>query len=385
MSSSTPEPARRGLAPSAGEVLGLIRATGGLSRAQLLERSGMARSTLYARLEELAGLGVVYEAEALDPAARGRPSRRIRFDDRRLVVLAVVIGQAVVRVAVTDPSGRELRFRTLPARLGRPADAVLGPLLDAGQALLDERPGAVLAGVGIAVPAPVDVRTGLLHGATTVPDWSPDAALTAAARFGVPVVVENDGRAEALGESRPGETLVYAKVATGISCGVVVDRQVLGGARGVAGDIGHILVDPDGPVCRCGRRGCLAAFSSGAGMLARLTGPATLDALVAAVRAGDPAVLAELDVAAGHFGRALAAIVATVNPGRLLLGGALGRLPPMVERVRGRVLTDVVDRVGADLVVEPSERGEAAGSCGLAELVMRRRYAPEAIDAVLQR
>ena len=383
MSSSTPE--RRSLAASAGEVLALIRATGGLSRAQLLERSGMARSTLYARLEELAGLGVVYEAEALDPAGRGRPSRRLRFDDRRLVVLAVVIGQAVARVAVTDTTGRELRLRTLPAGLGRPAEAVLEPLLDAGQALLDEGPGEVLAGVGIAVPAPVDVRTGLLHGATTVPDWPPDAALTAAGRFGVPVVVENDGRAEALGESRPGETLVYAKVATGISCGVVVDRQVLGGAHGVAGDIGHILVDPDGPVCRCGRRGCLAAFSSGAGMVGRLAGLRTLDDLVAALSAGDAAAIAELDAAAGHLGRALAAIVATLNPERLLLGGAVGRLRPMVERVRGRVLADVVDRVREDLRVEASEQGEAAGSCGLAALVMRRRYAPAAIDAELQR
>ena len=386
MSTSAGAGGRRGLAPSAGAVLGLIRETDGLSRAQLLALSGMARSTLWARLEELAALGLVYEAETLG-ATRGRPSRRIRFDDRGRVVLTVAIGQAVARVAVTDTGGNELRAQTLPVRLSRPADDVLGPLLEAGQAQLDQAPDELLAGVGVAVPAPVDVRTGLIQGATTVPQWPADAVLTAAGRlFDVPVVVENDGRAEALGESARDETLVYAKIATGISCGIVVDGQVLEGVRGVAGDIGHILVDPDGPQCRCGRRGCLAAFSSGAGMLDRLVpaGLRTLDELVAAVQDGDETALAELDAAAHHLGRALAATVATVNPSRLLLGGVVGRLAPMVDAVRARVLTDVVDRVAEGLLVEGSTWGEASGSRGLADLVMRRVYAPEVIDALLQ-
>ncbi|HLU60102.1 MAG TPA: ROK family transcriptional regulator [Pseudonocardia sp.] len=370
-----------GSAPSAGTILELIRQTGGLSRAELLERSGMARSTLYARLEELAALGVIYEAEPLE-AGRGRPSRRIRFDDRGRVVLAVAIGQAIARVSVTDVSGRELRSRTRPVELSRPAAEVLDPLLDIGAVLL--APGDVLAGVGVAVPAPVDVRTGLIRAATTIADWPADAALTAAGRrFGVPVVVENDGRAEALGECAPGETMVYAKVATGISCGIVVDGQVVGGARGVAGDIGHILVDPAGPRCRCGRRGCLAAFSSGAGLVERL-GLGSLDELVAAVGDGAPTALAELRAAAGHLGRALAAIVATVNPGRLLLGGAVGRLRPMVDEVRARVQGDVVERVADGLRVEAGAWGEAAAARGLADLVVRRAYSPEAIDGLLR-
>jgi len=370
-----------GSAPSAGTILELIRQTGGLSRAELLERSGMARSTLYARLEELAALGVIYEAEPLE-AGRGRPSRRIRFDDRGRVVLAVAIGQAIARVSVTDVSGRELRSRTRPVELSRPAAEVLDPLLDIGAVLL--APGDVLAGVGVAVPAPVDVRTGLIRAATTIADWPADAALTAAGRrFGVPVVVENDGRAEALGECAPGETMVYAKVATGISCGIVVDGQVVGGARGVAGDIGHILVDPAGPRCRCGRRGCLAAFSSGAGLVERL-GLGSLDELVAAVGDGEPTALAELRAAAGHLGRALAAIVATVNPGRLLLGGAVGRLRPMVDEVRARVQGDVVERVADGLRVEAGAWGEAAAARGLADLVVRRAYSPEAIDGLLR-
>src|SRR5690606_38559327 len=154
-------------------------------------------------------------------------------------------------------------------------------------------------------------------------------------------------------------------------------------ARGVAGDIGHILVDPAGPRCRCGRRGCLAAFSSGAGLVERL-GLGSLDELVAAGGDGAPTALAELRAAAGHLGRALAAIVATVNPGRLLLGGAVGRLRPMVDEVRARVQGDVVERVADGLRVEAGAWGEAAAARGLADLVVRRAYSPEAIDGLLR-
>jgi predicted NBD/HSP70 family sugar kinase len=101
------------------------------------------------------------------------------------------------------------------------------------------------------------------------------------------------------------------------------------------------------------------------------------------VQDGDAAALAELTAAAQHLGRALAAIVATVNPSRLVLGGAVGRLAPMIDGVRARVHGDVVDWVADGLQVEAGAWGEAAASRGLADLVMRRAYAPEAIDALL--
>lgn len=389
MSSSDGRSGRRGLAPSAGAILELIRQSGGLSRAQLLERSGIARSTLYARLEELSAMGLVYEAEALE-SARGRPSRRIRFDDRGRVILTLSIGQSRARVAVTDTRGRELRARTVPVSLTQPPQRVLDPLIDIGRGqLADVRTSGatVLCGVGVAVPAPVNVKTGVLRRTAAMPGWPADVVVTTVGQaFDAPVVVENDGRAAALGEASAEETLVYVKVATGIGCGIVVDGTVLEGARGVAGDIGHILVTSEGPVCRCGRRGCLAAWSSGLGLLQRLghTGIDTLDDLATAVERGDPAVLDEIAVAADHLGRALAATVATVNPDRLVLGGVIGRLPPMVDGVRRRVFTDVVERVAVGLSVEASRYAASSATRGLARLVMRRVFAPEAIDALVQ-
>ncbi len=157
-------------ATSHGGLLALVRDHGGLSRQQMLELTGMSRGTLVARLETLARLGYVYEAEALAPTG-GRPARRVRFEDRGRVVLAVDLGQTHARVAVTDLDGRELRSRASDVRIADPG--VLGAALDSGVALLAAGRGERLVGVGIGVPAAVDPATGTVVHPTTIPGWAP--------------------------------------------------------------------------------------------------------------------------------------------------------------------------------------------------------------------
>jgi predicted NBD/HSP70 family sugar kinase len=204
-------------------------------------------------------------------------------------------------------------------------------------------------------------------------------------RWDLPLVVENDARASAVGECRGDESLVYVKVATGIGCGIVTDGVLQRGAHGAAGDIGHILMEPNGPRCRCGRRGCLAAFSSGHALLQQLAGEsiASLDDLSAAAERSFPPVLAALDRASDQLARALAATVATVNPHRLVLGGVLGRLPHLTAQVNGKVRRDLLPRVSDQLVIEATSLGDTAGTRGLARLVVERVYAPETVDATI--
>jgi predicted NBD/HSP70 family sugar kinase len=373
-------------AASHGSLLDLIRSTGGLSRQQLLSATGMSRATLYERLETLLRRGLVYEAEALG-ATGGRRSRKIRFDDRGRVILAFALGQTHATVSVTDTDGRQLRSRTLAHRISDPADTVLSPLLELGTELLGQGSGELLTGVGVSLPSPVEAATGHVVHSTTIPGWPPDAVVAAmSGRWPVPLVVENDARTAALGERRTDdETIVYVKVATGIGCGIVVDGSILHGAHGAAGDIGHIRVASDGPVCSCGRHGCLATFSSGrslAGQLAPFGYPTLNDISEAALR-GAPEVADALTTAALVLGRALATTVTTINPDRLVLGGTIGVLPSFVAEVRGRVLADVVERIAQGLSVEGGAAGDDAALQGLTTLVMRKVFAPEAIDGLL--
>lgn len=380
-------PAKLSGAASHGHLLDLIRSTGGMSRQQLLASTGMSRATLYERLDTLMRRELIYEAESLE-ATGGRRSRKIRFDDRGRVVLAFALGQTHATVAVTDIAGRELRSRTLQSRIDAPAADVLDPLIRLGAELLAagaEGAEESLVGVGLSLPAPVQAGTGHVVHPTTIPEWEPDAVVASISRaWQVPLIVENDARAGALGEcTADDETIVYVKVATGVGCGVVVDGSILHGAHGAAGDIGHILVASDGPVCRCGRRGCLATFSSGAAIIDRLGGQGivAMADVVQAARQGDETVEAVLRSAADVLGGALAATVTTVNPNRLVLGGVIGTIPVFAEQVRTRVLRDVVDRIADGLEVLAGAEGDHAAIDGLTRLVVRKVFAPENIDA----
>lgn len=380
-------PAAFGGATSHGHLLELIHAAGGLSRQQLLGITGMSRATLYERLGALTRRGLIYEAETLE-ATGGRRSRKIRFDDRGRVLLAFVLGQTHATVSVLDTAGRRLRSERRRHTISNPAATVLTPLLDLGQALLDVGKDEILTGLGVSLPSPVEAGTGHVTHATTIPGWPADVVVAMASeRWSVPLVVENDARAAALGERHNDrETIVYVKAATGIGCGIVVEGSILHGSRGAAGDIGHIQMTVGGPLCRCGRRGCLATYASGRSLLDRLSayGISSLDDIRVAAHGGSPVVIDALRAAADVLGRSLAQIVTTINPDRLLLGGAIGTLPVVVEQVRERVLADVVDRIAEGLVIESGAADDSAGALGLTTLVMREVFAPAAIDALFR-
>jgi predicted NBD/HSP70 family sugar kinase len=307
-----------------------------MSRQQLLASTGMSRATLYERLEALLRRHFIYEAETME-ATGGRRSRKIRFDDRGRVVLAFAMGQTHATVAVSDTNGLVLRARTVQHLINAPAEAVLQPLIRIGGELLDAGNEEQLIGIGVGVPAPVEADTGYVVHPTTIPGWEPGAVVTAmSARWPVPVVVENDARAGALGECRDdSDTTVYVKIATGIGCGIVVEGAILQGAHGAAGDIGHIHIASGGALCRCGRRGCLATFSSGGSLLDRLRneGMNTLDDIIAAAGAGTMQALPLLS-AADVLGGAMATVT-TVNPNKPVLGGKIGP-SPFANQVRDR-------------------------------------------------
>lgn len=379
-------PASLGGATSHGHLLKLIRSADGLSRQQLLAETGMSRATLYERLEALLRRGWIYEGEALE-ATGGRRSRKIRFDNRGRVILALALGQTHATVAVVDTNGSQLRSTTVAHDIGGPAGEVLGRLTATGQELLSQGIGEVLVGIGVSVPAPVEVGSGHVVHPTTLPGWQPDAVVNAVAQvWPVPLVVENDARAAALGEWNAGSgTLVYVKVATGVGCGIVVDGEILRGAHGAAGDIGHIRITDEGPQCRCGRNGCLAAYSSGRAIADRLAGEglSDVDAIRRAALEGSELSLDALTQAGEVLGRALAATITTINPDRLVLGGGLGSLPVLVDKVRSRVFADVVERIADGLVVEAGDPDDRTALAGLAALVMRKVYDPASIDRAL--
>jgi predicted NBD/HSP70 family sugar kinase len=348
----------------------------------------MSRTTLFERLDQLFRAGLVYEAGATGSSV-GRPAQRLRFDDRNRVALIFDLGQAHGRIAITDLFGNTLRMERLRLDISSPPGKLLPRLIGRADKLLRVDENAQVVGVGMGIPGPVDVATGRLGASTTMPGWEGHPIEeTVRARWDVPLLIENDARAFALGEaSASGErgVLLAVKYATGIGAGIVVDDQVIGGADGAAGDIGHIRISDDGPRCRCGRQGCLAAWASGRALVDQLTdqGVHTLEDIVQSAQTGDPAVVEALRAGAQRLGRVLAMLVATINPNTLVLGGIIGRLPIVTEEVGRRIRADAVERAIQRLRVVPARIGDDSATVGLSLMVTRHVYSADAIDAVV--
>jgi glucokinase len=229
------------------------------------------------------------------------------------------------------------------------------------------------ASVGIGVPGLYDPATGSTRFLVNVPGpWAgqPVAGPVGEA-VGLPAFLINDARAFGLAELRLGagrgaSSLIGLTLGTGIGGVVAIDGRILQGHDGTAGEIGHQTIDPDGPWCGCGNRGCLEAFAR-ADQLAIAAGTATAEEAFVRARAGDERALDGLAQIARYLGIGIANMVAVISPDRVVIGGGISAaadllFEPIRAELRRRVRTTALDEV--ELVV--AELGTWAGSIGAA-------------------
>jgi glucokinase len=285
---------------------------------------------------------------------RGGPDRtRATGDDPGGVVLALDVGGTKTIVAAVDGMPTDgLRPLRRPVTFATPRDpeAFLAALVAASRRVLPV--GTRPVAVGIGVPGPLDSEAGIVEYSTNL-GWRhlPLVSLVAERFGGVPTVIEDDANSGALGEAcagagRGADPYVYLALGTGLGSGVIVDGQVVSGAHGAAGEVGHMAVhDRDGPHCNCGRRNCVEAWCSGIGLArrARETWPAARlpdgapsprDAadVFELARSGDAAALALVARARHAFAVGIAALLASVDPATVSVGGTVGLAEPVFVR-----------------------------------------------------
>ncbi|MEV0429935.1 ROK family transcriptional regulator [Micromonospora sp. NPDC050495] len=372
-------------------LLRLLRDEGAVSRAELADRLQMPRPRLLAELERLVGLGYVAEA-GLAASRGGRRSTLVELSPR-LRFAAVDLGASSIDVEVVNG-----RLEPVAA-YAEPADIRSGPkvILHRVNELLHKArvDGAYerLDAVGIGVPGPVSFRDGVPVSPPIMPGWDRFPVRELLTReHGCPAVVDNDVNIMAIGERHGGvarsvDDFLFIKIGTGIGCGIYLNGQVYRGTDGCAGDIGHIQVDPNGPMCSCGNLGCLEAVFSGAALAREAA---------AAVRAGTSPALAErlaaggavtaLDVAQGavegdvtciqlirvggrRVGSILAGLVSFTNPSMIVIGGGLAQLGHiLLAEIRSVVYRRSLPLATGNLPVVLSELGPRAGVAGAAVL-----------------
>lgn len=303
-------------------------------------------------------------------------------ENGRLAV-GVDLGGTNMRMAAVDATGRILARSKEATRPEEGPQAVLRRLARAVRALLGALPGGVgadsgaaPAGVGLATPGPVDARRGVIVTTPNLPGWRdvPAAALLQA-ELALPVRHLRDANAALLGEAWLGAArgcrdAVLLTLGTGIGGAALVGGRLLGGRDGFAGEFGHLTVDPDGPVCGCGNRGCLEALASGTA-IRRRTGRDGRE-VFAAARRGEPEALAIVAGVADALGAGLAGLANAFNPERIVLGGGMVAgwdlfVPRAVAEMRRRAFAPVT----AGLEVVPASLGDDAGVMGAAWAVLQ--------------
>ncbi len=374
-------------------LLRLLRDDGPISRAELGEAVQLSRSKLAVELDRLTEIGLV-ESQGLAASRGGRRSAIVGLA-ARLRFLAVDIGATSVDVAVTDGRLTVLGQVAEPIDVRDGPDAVLAVVLDLVGKLRADGLAVDLHGAGVGVPGPVSFRDGVPVAPPIMPGWNQYPVRSVLSQhLGCPVQVDNDVNIMALGEMHAGlartvDDLLFVKIGTGVGCGIIVNGQVYRGANGSAGDIGHIRVDDEGPVCACGNVGCLEAHFSGAALardateVARAgrsevlaerlaaTGRLTSADVAAAASSGDHASV-ELVRDGGHrLGLLLAGLVSFFNPGMVVLGGevAAGLGHPLLAELRSVVYRRSLPLATGNLPIVLSELGPQAGVVGAARMI----------------
>ncbi|MFB6658836.1 ROK family transcriptional regulator [[Kitasatospora] papulosa] len=388
---------------SAGHLLQLIRSGEATTRGELQQATGLSRSTVGHRLDQLFGAG--WLRGATGTSTGGRPSARLEFDPAHAVVLVADLETRHARAAVLDLAGTILAEHTGDLVIADGPDRALdqlarwfGPLLDAAGTV----PGRV-CGVGLSVPGPVDWDSAQIVQPPIMPGWDrfpvrermrdawTEHVGPMPAEGPLPVFVDNDANLMALAEQRAGHpdcgAFVLVKASTGIGAGVVVGGEVYRGIDGGAGDIGHIrLHDRPDALCMCGSYGCLAAVASGRSIAEHLTAAGVPTASGSDVRehlaAGQPDAVRLAREAGQRVGEVLVTVVTLLNPGVLMLSGDLAGTP-FLTGVRELIYQRAMPRTTAHLQVVTSELGDRAALVGAARMVIDHLYAPERADARL--
>jgi predicted NBD/HSP70 family sugar kinase len=376
-----------------GELFDLLRDGRPWTRAQLAEATGLARSTITARIDTLMRLGLVAPFGGARSTG-GRPPALFALNPTAKLVVGVDVGATHARAALTDLNGSILGEIDARLAVADGPEAVLAWVVESVRHLVDasERPIEDLAAIGIGLPGPVEHSTGRPINPPIMPGWDRyDVPAHLQANYPVPVLVDNDVNIMALGERRlhlrEVDDLVLIKVATGIGAGIVSGGVLQRGAQGTAGDLGHVRVPgADDVLCRCGNSGCLEAVAAGPALAAAVRAHGevaeTGGDVVELVRSGSQPAISVVRQAGRDIGEVVAMMVNLINPSVVVIGGQVaGAGEHLLAGIRESVYQRSLPLATEHLRIVTSRAGGEAAVLGASALAIEHVLSPDAVEA----
>lgn len=373
--------------------LNLIRERQPISRAELARRMEVGRGMVTALVDELLEEGAIYEGATAN-APRGRKPKmlHVRTQDRLVVGVDVRFGRTYVMLG--DFAGNEIAMETFETVYA--PEALVAELAERIRRLCrTHATSADCQGIGLVVPGMVDQKSGRVLNAPQLGWRDVEIRSLLSEATGLPVHVENAPIACAVAQMWFGQSgnrvgdFVYVTVSEGVGAGIVVNGEIVRGHNFTAGEFGHIPLDPDGPRCLCGARGCWEAYTSNLATLSRFLdrevspearaelhqGELTINDLITRARTGDERAIAAINETGRRLGHGLAMIVNSLNPSRIFVGGEITAAWDLIEpHIRAAIVERSLTEAAARTPIIPEQVGHPRLRGALA-LVSARVYA----------
>ena len=328
-----------------------IQREAGLSRADLAKATGLTKSTVSLLTQNLIDEGWLVEADIHATGGMGRRPTPLFLNDDRLAMIGVDLSVEHLCALTVSLSGRRIDRHFEPLSLREPAP-VIARLAQMTLHLVQEAQsqGWHLLGIGVGVPGAVSGQEGLIKLAPNLA-WRDlpfqslfEKALAALGVVDLPVLVRNDYDAAALGEHQFGtspapDPLIYLGLGVGVGAGIVMRDQLYLGVNGFAGEVGHSILQLEGPVCSCGRKGCAETFIGQRAISTQISGDANtilpVETILTLLERGDEATLLAVHRAGNYLGVLIQNLWTSFNPGRIVVGGPLCALgAPLLETAK---------------------------------------------------
>lgn len=358
-------------------VLGAIHHHGSISRTEIAGAVNLSPATITGIISRLIRRGLVREQES-GRSTGGRPRVLLEIERDGGCVIGIKLTETQLIGAFTDLGAVTIAQHTIPLGGDRSPEAVVEELDRLVGLLSAEAPGRRLFGVGIGLAGAIDRHAGICRFSPYLPWRDVPLRMLLEQRIARPVVIENDVSALTLAERWFGggvglNDFVVVTLGRGVGLGMVLDGRLYRGGHGAGGEFGHMTMEPHGPLCDCGKQGCLEALIGEPALTERLTAICGRETSLAEgaqlARAGHEAVRSVFATAGATLGLALAAVINLLNPTRVIMGGEdLDALELLLEPMRAALATHCFDGLFADLdlIVEPwSDDVWARGAAGL--------------------
>ncbi len=317
-------------------------------------------------------------------------------------VIAIDLGGTNIKAGIVDERGRLLEQSSTPTMAHEGPDAVVDRIAGAARELRSRVPGG-LAGIGIGAPGPLHPTSGLIYMTPNMPGWENYSLGDGIkARTGLEVTVENDANCAALGENwlgagRGARTMILLTLGTGIGGGILINGRPVNGLEMAAGEVGHTVINFNGPKCGCGNHGCLEAYCGTAGIISRaweyLEKPGTVsvlrdwvgedrfkltpEMLSRAAGDGDGVALSVLRETGRLLGVGIVSLVNLFAPERVVMGGGVAAAGEvLLGAIREEVRRHALPPANEQVRIVPAELGNNAGMIGAAALLLNPLSAP---------